>query len=68
MAESPSAGLDGPPRNVPDYLVRAIAVDAQVHPDTVRRVLEGRPTRPMCRARVQAALDRMAARQAEVRP
>jgi hypothetical protein len=50
------AGLDG--TRVPEYVVRQLAVAALVHPGTVRRFLEGRPTRPMGAARVADAVRR----------
>ena len=50
---------------VPAYQIRAVAVDAQVDPQTVRRVLMGLPTRPACRARIVTALARIGV---QVRP
>jgi hypothetical protein len=48
---------------VPAHIIRAVAVQSMTDPRTVRRVLAGEPTRPMCRLRVLAALNTVAARE-----
>lgn len=40
----------------PGYELRAVAVAAEVHPRTVRRVLLGLTTKPIVRARIERVL------------
>jgi hypothetical protein len=44
------------PLVTPDHVVRRIAVAASAHPRTVRRVIDGRPTKAMTRERIEKAL------------
>jgi DNA-binding LacI/PurR family transcriptional regulator len=43
-------------RRLPAHVVRAIAVEAQVDPRTVNRVLAGKATRAATRERIEKAL------------
>jgi DNA-binding LacI/PurR family transcriptional regulator len=45
---------------MPGFLLRAVAVEASVHPVTVARVIARRPTRAATRARVVKAIERIA--------
>jgi hypothetical protein len=41
---------------LPGYELRAVAVAAEVHPRTVRRVMLGLTTKPIVRARIERVL------------
>jgi hypothetical protein len=48
--------MSNPNLLIPGYQLRAIAVAAEVHPRTVRRVLLGLATKPIVRARIERVL------------
>jgi hypothetical protein len=48
--------MSNPNLLIPGYQLRAIAVAAEVHPLTVRRVLLGLATKPIVRARIERVL------------
>ena len=57
-----------PSHCVPSHVIIRLAAAAQVCPATVRKVLNGKPTRAMGRERVLIAIERLAATQAEPEP
>lgn len=58
MANSTESTAPAP--RTPTFVIRRIAVDAECDPRTVAKVLKGKPTKALPRARVLRALRRLA--------